>query len=64
MTITYPINFGEHMATKIVNIKELIEKSCVNTPKLKCKLVAVLDKNGNRLDNSNKVEVIIECESK
>jgi hypothetical protein len=52
------------MKTKLVSVKNLVEQSCKNTPKLKCKLIGVVDAEGNRLKLPEQVEVIVECGSK
>jgi len=52
------------MKTKLVTIKNLVEQSCKNTPKLKCKLVGIVDADGNRIALPEQVEAIVECGSK
>jgi hypothetical protein len=52
------------MSTKLILLKDLVEKSCKNTPKLKCTLVAVVGKDGYRISFPEDVQVIIKCESK
>ena len=52
------------MSNKVVLLKDLIAKSCKNTPKLKCELVAVVDKAGRRIEFPDYVEAIIKCESR
>lgn len=52
------------MSTKIVLLKDLIQKSCKNTPKLKCELVAIVGKDGHRIEFPEDIEVIIKCRSK
>jgi len=52
------------MSTKVVLLKDLVEKSCKNTPKLQCQLVAVVGKDGHRISFPDDVEVIIKCGSK
>jgi hypothetical protein len=64
MTLTYPTNSGEIMSNKIVLLKDLLEKSCKSTPKLKCELIAVVGKDGYRIAFPEDIEVIIKCGSK
>ena len=52
------------MKTKLIKLKELIEKSCKNTPKLKCKLIGVVGHDGYRIEFPEDIEVILECGSK
>ena len=52
------------MKRKLVRLQDLIEKSCKNTPKLKCKLVGVIGKDGHRIEFPEDIEVIVDCKSK
>jgi hypothetical protein len=52
------------VSTKLILLKDLVEKSCKNTPKLKCELVAIVGKDGYRILFPEEIEVIIKCESK
>ena len=52
------------MSTKLMLLKDLVEKPCKNTPKLKCELIAVVGKDGHRIEFPADIEVIIKCESK
>ena len=45
-------------------LKDLVEKPCKNTPKLKCELIAVVGKDGHRIEFPADIEVVIKCESK
>ena len=52
------------MKTKLVKLQEIIEKSCKTTPKLKCKLIGVVGRDGHRIEFPEDIEVILECGSK
>jgi len=52
------------MKTKLVTVKTLVEQSCKDSSKLKCKLIGIVDADGNRIKLPEQVEVIIECGSK
>jgi len=51
------------MSNKVVLLKDLLEKSCKSTPKLKCQLIAVVGKDGHRIAFPEDIEVVIKCES-
>ena len=52
------------MQRKLIKIQELLDKSCKSTPKLKCKLIAVVGRDGHRIEFPHDIEAIIECGSK
>jgi len=52
------------MKRKLIKLQDLIEKSCKSTPKLKCKLVGVVGKDGHRIEFPEDIEVIVDCESR
>jgi hypothetical protein len=56
--------YGGDVSTKLILLKDLVEKSCKNTPKLKCELVAIVGRDGYRILFPEEIEVIIKCESK
>ncbi len=53
-----------NMARKLIKLQELIEKSCKSTPKLKCKLVGAVGKDGHHIEFPEDIDVIVDCESK
>jgi len=52
------------MKRKLIKLQDLIEKSCKSTPKLKCKLIGVVGKDGHRIEFPEDIDVIVDCESK
>ena len=52
------------MKTKLVTVKTLVEQSCKKPSEVNCKLIGIVDAEGNRIKLPEQVEVIIECGSK